>query len=437
MFCKPIKINFKRTRRNKNMVTAETKAKAKLDPWEMAVSQVEKVAKIINLDPNVKEYITHCRREHCVHFPVKMDDGTVKMFTGYRVQHNDVRGPTKGGIRYSPDVTLSEVKALAMWMTWKTAVVGIPYGGAKGGIVCNPLEMSQGELERMTRRFICEIAPFIGPEKDIPAPDVNTNSQTMAWIMDTYSMNKGYCVPGVVTGKPISIGGSKGRVDSTARGCVFVIEEAAKKIGLDLKGATVVLQGYGNVGSNVARLIHERGLKVIAAADYKGGIYNPDGLDPYKVLDHVKKTGSVVNYPGTKAITNKELFEIECDILIPAALEGVITKDNADKIKTKIIAEAANGPTTPEADEILSKKGIVVLPDILANAGGVTVSYFEWVQDIMTLFWSEEEINNRLKEVMVKAFNECWETKEKYKVDMRMAAYIVAIERVAEAIKLR
>ena len=419
------------------MVTAETKAKAKLDPWEMAVSQVEKVAKIINLDPNIKEYITHCRREHCVHFPVKMDDGTVKMFTGYRVQHNDVRGPTKGGIRYSPGVTLSEVKALAMWMTWKTAVVGIPYGGAKGGIVCNPKEMSQGELERMTRRFTSEIGPFIGPEKDIPAPDVYTNPQTMAWIMDTYSMNKGYCVPGVVTGKPISIGGSKGRNNATAMGCVFVIEEAAKKIGLDLKGATVVVQGYGNAGSIAARLMHERGSKVIAVSDSKGGIYNPDGLDPLKVLDHKRKTGSVINYPGTKAVTNEELLEIECDILIPAALEGVITKDNADRIKTKIIAEAANGPTTPEADEILFKKGTIVLPDILANAGGVTVSYFEWVQDIMALFWSEEEINNRLREVMVKAFNECWATKEKYKVDMRMAAYIVAIERVAEAIKLR
>ena len=411
--------------------------KKPLDAWEMAVSQVHKVAEMINLDPGMTEILTHCKRELTVNFPVKMDDGSVKVFTGFRIQHNDIRGPSKGGIRYSPGVYKGEVQALAMWMTWKCAVVGIPYGGAKGGVICNPKEMSMAELERMTRRFASDISIVIGPEKDIPAPDVYTNPQVMAWIMDTYSMNKGYCVPGVVTGKPLSIGGSEGRNEATAQGCVYVIQEAAKKINLELKGATVVVQGYGNAGSIAARLLHELGCKVIAVSDSRGGIHNPEGLDPVKVFEHKGKTKSVMGYAGAKTVTNEELLEIECDILIPAALEGVITGDNADRIKTKIVAEAANGPTTPEADEIMFKKGIVVLPDILANAGGVTVSYFEWVQDIMALFWHAKEINERLHSIMVRSFNEVFKVHEEYKCNMRQAAYILAIQRVAEAYTLR
>ncbi len=411
--------------------------KKPLDAWEMAVSQVHKVAEMINLDPGMTEILTHCKRELTVNFPVKMDDGSVKVFTGFRIQHNDIRGPSKGGIRYSPGVYKGEVQALAMWMTWKCATVGIPYGGAKGGVICNPKEMSMAELERMTRRFASEISIIIGPEKDIPAPDVYTNPQVMAWIMDTYSMNKGYCVPGVVTGKPLSIGGSEGRNDATAQGCVYVIQEAAKKIDLELKGATVAVQGYGNAGSIAARLLHELGCKVIAVSDSRGGIFNAEGLDPLKVLAHKEATKSVVGYEGSKTITNEELLEVECDILVPAALEGVITGENADNIKTKIVAEAANGPTTPEADEIMFKKGIIVLPDILANAGGVTVSYFEWVQDIMALFWHSKEINERLHSIMVRAFNEVFKIHEEYKCNMRQAAYILAIQRVAEAYTLR
>ena len=417
------------------MLTAAKKDQR--DAWEMAVSQVEKTAKLINMDPNVVEVLKHCKRELTVNFPVRMDDGSTKVFTGFRIQHNDVRGPCKGGIRFSPGVYKGEVKALAMWMTWKTATVGIPYGGAKGGVICNPKEMSQGELERMTRRFASEIAIVIGPEKDIPAPDVYTNPQTMAWIMDTISMNKGYSVPGVVTGKPIQIGGSEGRNEATAQGCVYIIEEAAKKIGLELKGATVVVQGYGNAGSIAARLMHDLGAKVIGVSDSRGGIFNAGGMDPNKIYEFKQKNKSVVGYPGSKEITNEKLLELECDVLIPAALEGVITEENADRIKTKIIAEAANGPTTPEADDVFHKKGIIVLPDILANAGGVTVSYFEWVQDLMALFWEHDEVNQRLKRIMVRAFNSVWSIREQYKCDPRTAAYILAMGRVAEALKLR
>lgn len=418
------------------MSTTATKMET-LNPWEMAVQQVEAVAELLNLDPGLTQVLAHCKRELTVNFPVKMDDGTVKVFTGYRCMHNDVRGPSKGGIRYAPGVCLDEVKALAMWMTWKTATVGIPYGGAKGGIICNPKEMSQGELERMTRRFTTEIGPVIGPEKDIPAPDVYTNSQTMAWIMDTFSMMKGYSVPGVVTGKPLQIGGSQGRNEATAMGCVFVIEEAAKKIDLEIKGCTVAVQGYGNAGSIAAYLMHDRGAKVVAVSDSKGGIYSKDGFDPRAVLEHKKKTGSVINFPGTTPLTHESILEVECDVLIPAALEGVLTSQNADNVKAKIIAEAANGPTTPAADEIFHKKGIVVLPDILANAGGVTVSYFEWVQNLMVLFWDEDEVNARLKRIMVAAFNRMWANYEKYKCTHRMATYVGAIERVATALNIR
>jgi glutamate dehydrogenase/leucine dehydrogenase len=407
------------------------------NPFEMAKQQIDVAAKKLNLDKDIIEWIKTPRRELTVNFPVKMDDGSIKIFAGYRVQHNIARGPCKGGIRYHPDVTLDEVRALAAWMTMKCAVVNLPYGGAKGGVICNPKEMSQGELERLTRRYTSEIGIIIGPERDIPAPDVYTNPKTMAWIMDTYSMNKGYSTLGVVTGKPLGIGGSKGRNEATARGCVFTVREAAKKLGLDLKKTTGVVQGYGNAGSIAARLLDELGVKIIAISDSKGGIYNKDGLNPSKVLKHKQKTGSVVNYSGSKNITNEELFELECDILVPAALENVITEKNADKIKAKIIAEAANGPTTPEADKILDKKGVFLVPDILANAGGVTVSYFEWVQDLQAHFWTEDEVNAKLESTMVEAFNDVFEIHDRENADMRMAAYMLALTRVADAIKTR
>ena len=341
------------------------------------------------------------------------------------MQHSIARGPCKGGIRYHPDVTLDEVRALATWMTMKCAVLNLPFGGAKGGVICNPKEMSKEELERLTRRYTSEISMIIGPERDIPAPDVYTNSQVMAWIMDTYSMNKGYSTLGVVTGKPLGLGGSKGRKEATARGCVFTIREAAEKMRIDLKKATAAIQGYGNAGSIAAKLLHEMGVKVIAVSDSKGGILNENGINPVDVLKHKEKTGSVINHPRCKNITNEELLELECDILVPAALENVITSKNAHNIKAKIITEAANGPTTPEADKILNKKGVFIIPDILANAGGVTVSYFEWVQDLQAHFWTEDEVNAKLENCMVESFNDVYEIHEKENVDIRMAAYML------------
>jgi len=407
------------------------------NPFEIAKQQIDLAAAKLNLDKNITEWIKTPRRELTVNFPVKMDDGSIKIFTGYRVQHNIARGPCKGGIRYHPKVTLDEVRALATWMTMKCAVLNLPFGGAKGGVVCNPKEMSQGEIERLTRRYTSEISIIVGPDKDIPAPDVYTNQQTMAWIMDTYSMSKGYSTLAVVTGKPLCIGGSLGRNKATAQGCVFTVREAAKKLNVNLKKATGVVQGYGNVGSIAAILLHELGVKILAVSDSKGGIYNEDGLDPSKVLEHKKKTGSVVNYPGSKNVTNEELLELKCDILVPAALENVITKKNAHNIKAKIIAEAANGPTTPKADEILDEKEVFVVPDILANAGGVTVSYFEWVQDLQAHFWTEEEVDCKLESCMVESFNCVYEIHERENVNMRMAAYMLALQRVAEATKLR
>jgi glutamate dehydrogenase/leucine dehydrogenase len=407
------------------------------NPFEIAKQQIDIAAEKLNLRKDLVEWIKTPRRELTVNFPVKMDDGTTKIFTGYRVQHNMARGPCKGGIRYHPDVTLDEVRALATWMTMKCAVLNLPFGGAKGGVICNPKEMSQGELERLTRRYTFEISIIIGPDRDIPAPDVYTNSQTMAWIMDTYSMNKGYSTLGVVTGKPLGLGGSKGRNEATARGCVFTIRESAKKLGMDLKKATAVVQGYGNAGSIAAQLLHEHGVKILAVSDSKGGIYNKDGLNPSEVLKHKEKTGSVINFPGCENVTNEELLELECDILVPAALENVITEKNADKIKAKIVAEAANGPVTPEADKILNKKGVFVIPDILANAGGVTVSYFEWVQDLQAHFWTEEEVNAKLEKCMVESFNDVYDMHLKEKVDMRTAAYILALTRVADATTTR
>ncbi len=406
-------------------------------PLYAALTQLDEAAELIGLDPAVHAKLRKPKRVMMVAIPTQMDDGNFEVFTGYRVQHNMDRGPCKGGIRYHPDVTLEEVIALAMWMTWKCAVVNIPYGGAKGGVICNPKEMSEGEIERMTRRFTTELVEVIGPEKDIPAPDVYTNAQVMAWIMDTYSMQKGYSVPAVVTGKPISLGGSLGREAATGRGCVFTIREAMRELGMPMDGATMVVQGFGNVGQWAARLLEPMGPKLIAASDSRGGCYNPDGIPVADLIAHKAESGTVVGFPGTDEISNEELLELECDVLVPAALENAIREDNADRIKAKIIAEGANGPTTPQAQEILNDKGVFVIPDILANAGGVTVSYFEWVQGLQAYFWTEEEVNERLERIMVRAFAEVYAESQKRNVDMRAAAMAVAVGRVAEAVNMR
>jgi glutamate dehydrogenase (NAD(P)+) len=377
------------------------------------------------------------KRELTVNFPVRLDDGRIKTYTGYRVQHNVNRGPAKGGIRFGPDVTLDEVKALAMWMTWKCAVVGIPYGGAKGGVICDPKNMSPAELERLTRRYATEISIIIGPHGDIPAPDVNTNSQIMAWIMDTYSMHEGYSIPAVVTGKPLSIGGSEGRNDATATGVLFVTRQAAKRIGMPLKGARVSIQGYGNAGSIAARLFYNEGCKIVAVSDTRGGIYNESGLDPASVLRYKQERGSVVGFPGAQAVRVQDVLEVPCDILIPAATEGVITAENAERVQARIVSEAANGPTTPEADKILFDKDTLIIPDILANAGGVTVSYFEWVQDLQSFFWGVEEITAKLEVIMNRAFAAVAEKADQSSCDMRLAANMLAISRVAEATQIR
>jgi glutamate dehydrogenase (NAD(P)+) len=377
------------------------------------------------------------RREFTVHFPVHMDDGSVKVFTGYRVQHNLGRGPAKGGIRYHQDVSLDEVKALAMWMTWKCAVVGIPYGGGKGGVIVDPKQLSQKELEGLTRRYFTEIEILVGPEKDIPAPDVNTNAQIMAWMMDTYSMHAGHTVPGVVTGKPISLGGSEGRNEATARGTVFCIVEAVRHLGLELPKTRVAIQGFGNAGSIAARLISDEGATVVAVSDSTGGIHAPDGLDIHRVVAWKQEHGTVQGFPGATDISNAEVLEVDCEILIPAALENQITSHNAGNIKARLIAEAANGPTTPEADAILFKNGKFMIPDILCNAGGVTVSYFEWVQDLNRDHWSESVVNAKLKEIMVKAFQEVLAVARREQCNMRTAAYLLAVKRVADAMELR
>ena len=408
------------------------------NPYETAKRQIDIVAEPLKLDAGMREILKHPKRELTVNFPVRMDDGSYRVFTGHRVQFNMARGPTKGGIRYHPGVTLDEVRALAAWMTWKCAVVNLPYGGAKGGIICDPKHMSKGELERLTRRYASEISLIIGPEIDIPAPDVYTDSQTMAWIMDTYSMQKGHSVPGVVTGKPIALGGSEGRGEATGRGCAYVIREAAPHAGVKVKNGTVAVQGFGNAGSVAANILHdEQGAQIVALSDSKGGIYKADGLNPKAVEAHKAKTGSVVGFPGTKAISNEELLELKADILVPAALENQITKRNADKIQAKMVAEAANGPTLPEADAILFEKKVTVLPDILANAGGVTVSYFEWAQDIQGYYWDLADVNRRLERVMMESYAQVHKTAEEHHVHNRTAAYILAVGRVAEAIRLR
>jgi glutamate dehydrogenase (NAD(P)+) len=423
---------MKRKQTMHNDVTSET-----INPYRMAVQQFELAANKLNLSEDMQEILRQPKRELAVNFPVRLDNGRIKTFTGYRVQHNVNRGPAKGGIRYSPDVTLDEVRALAMWMTWKCAVVGIPFGGAKGGVICDPKTMTPAELERMTRRYATEISIVIGPHSDIPAPDVNTNPQVMAWIMDTYSMHEGFSIPAVVTGKPLSIGGSEGRNDATATGVLFVTRQAAKQIGMPLRGARVSIQGYGNAGSVAARLFHNEGCKVVAVSDTHGGIYNEAGLDPSAVLRHKQERGTVIGFPRAQHVRMQDVLEIPCDIVIPAAIEGVITKENAGRVQARIVAEAANGPTTPEADAILFEKGCIVIPDILANAGGVTVSYFEWVQDLQSFFWGVEEITQRLEVIMNRAFAAVAEKATSYHCDMRLAANMLAISRVAEATQIR
>ncbi len=410
---------------------------AQINVWEVAQRQFDLAAERLGLDEGMRLVLREPRREFTVHFPVHMDDGSVQVFTGYRVQHNLGRGPAKGGIRYHQNVSRDEVKALAMWMTWKCAVVGIPYGGGKGGVIVDPKKLSQKELEGLTRRYFTEIEILIGPEKDIPAPDVNTNAQIMAWMMDTYSMHAGYTVPGVVTGKPISLGGSEGRNEATARGCVYTVVEAARHLGLDLTTARAAVQGFGNAGSIAARLIGEEGATVVAVSDSTGGIHDPSGLDIAKVVAWKQEHGTVQGFPGATDITNAEVLEIDCEILIPAALENQITSRNAGNVKARLVAEAANGPTTPDADEILFRNGVFLVPDILCNAGGVTVSYFEWVQDLNRDHWSEEVVNAKLKEIMVKAFDETLDMAKREKVNMRTAAYLVAVKRVADAMEMR
>jgi len=407
------------------------------DLFATAVEQFGIAADLIGLDDGLRQILGSCKREVTVNFPVKLDDGSVKVVTGHRVQHNAAPGPTKGGIRYHQDVTLSEVKALAMWMTWKCAVVGLPYGGAKGGVEIDPKQLSLGELERLTRRFTTELHPVIGPEVDIPAPDVNTTPQIMAWLMDTYSTNAGRTTPGVVTGKPILLGGSLGRNEATAQGCVFAIEEAHRQHGKKLEGSRVAVQGFGNAGAIAARLLQEQGAIVVAVSDSRGGIVNHRGLDIAAVEDFKRITGSVIDFPAADAISNEDLLEVDCDILIPAALEDQITRENAPHIKAWLIAEAANGPTSPEADDILFERGVVVIPDILANAGGVTVSYFEWVQAMQAYSWTEREVNDRLYRIMTDAYQAVAATSERHGVHLRTGALARAIERVAEFTTVR
>jgi glutamate dehydrogenase (NAD(P)+) len=410
---------------------------APINAWTVAQRQFDLAAEKLNLDEGMRRVLREPRRELTVHFPVHMDDGSVQVFAGYRVQHNLGRGPAKGGIRYHQDVTLDEVKALAMWMTWKCAVVGIPYGGGKGGVIVDPKKLSIKELEALTRRFFTEIEVLVGPEKDIPAPDVNTNAQVMAWMMDTYSMHAGYTVPGVVTGKPISLGGSEGRNEATARGTIYCIIEAARHLGMELPKARVAIQGFGNAGSIAAQLIHEEKATIVAVSDSTGGIHNPNGLDVHRVIGWKQEHGTVQGFPGATDISNAELLEVDCEILIPAALENQITEHNAGNVKARLIAEAANGPTTPEADEIFWKAGKFMIPDILCNAGGVTVSYFEWVQDLNRDHWSERVVNDKLREIMVKAFQETLAIARREQCYMRTAAYLLAVKRVADAMQMR
>jgi glutamate dehydrogenase (NAD(P)+) len=408
-----------------------------LNPFKIAQAQLEKSAKVLGLDPDVLEMLREPMRTLEVRIPVRMDDGSTKTFTGFRVQYNDARGPTKGGIRFHPDETIDTVKALASWMTWKCSVVGIPYGGGKGGVICNPKELSESELERLSRGYIRAIAQFVSPLKDVPAPDVYTTPQVMAWMMDEYSKIVQYNAPGIITGKPIPVGGSVGRGAATAQGAVYCIREAARVLDMDLSKCTAVIQGYGNAGHHAARLLDEMGVKIIAVSDSKGGVYKEDGIVPSEMYEFKQKTRSVRDFEGAKNITNDELLELECDFLLPSALENQITGANADNIKAKVVAEVANGPVTPEADAIFKKKGIFDIPDFLCNAGGVTVSYFEWVQNQTGLYWTEKEVAERLDRIMTDAFHAVYDTSNEKEIDMRTAAYVLAVARVVESMRLR
>ena len=401
--------------------------------WETALAQLEEVAEQMGLAPGVYEIFRRPKRALIVSVPFRLDDGSTRVCQGYRVHHNVTRGPAKGGIRYHPDEGLDEVKALAMWMTWKCAIAGIPYGGAKGGVAVDPRHLSRGELERMTRRYASEILPLIGPERDIPAPDMNTNEEIMSWIMDTYSANQGYSVPGVVTGKPVSIGGSRGRSGATSLGVMYMIFSALKTLGWGIEEVSVAIQGYGKVGGRAAQLLHDAGCQVVAISDVEGALYNPRGLDPEAINRHKQEAGSVAGFPAAEAITNAELLEIDCDVLVPAAVEGVITVKNADAVKARVVCEAANGPVTFEADKILNDRGVSVVPDILANSGGVVVSYFEWVQDIQAYFWSEEDVNDRLRQIMERSYQEVRSLATDKGLSMRQAAHWIGVGRVAEA----
>ena len=414
-----------------------TSLELELNPWLAAETRFEEAAEKLGLDDGMRKILRTPARELTVSIPVQLDDGRLEVFAGYRVQHSIARGPAKGGIRYAPDVTLDEVRALAAWMTWKCAVVNIPFGGGKGGVVCDPMLLSQGELERITRRYTAEIIDFIGPERDVPAPDVNTNEQTMAWIMDTYSMHSRTTVTAVVTGKPLNLGGSRGRPEATGRGCLIVTLQALKRLGLDPVGTRVVIQGFGNVGSMSAKLMARTGLKIISVIEVEGAVYNPHGLDVEALIKHRKETGSILDFPEAENIDKHEAMFLECEVLVPAARENVITSQNAGRLRAKILCEGANGPTTAVADQILADKGVFVVPDILANAGGVTVSYFEWVQDRQGYFWNEQLVNERLEEIMINSFQDVVGFADKHGVHNRTAAYMLALDRVAFALKLR
>jgi glutamate dehydrogenase (NAD(P)+) len=420
------------------MTPAQSSTQEELNPFKIATEQFDAAADLIGLDESMRRVLKHAKRQLVVSIPVKMDNGEVRVFEGYRVQHNIARGPAKGGIRFHPNVTLDEVKALASWMTWKCATVSIPYGGGKGGVICDPKSLTAGELERLTRRYAFEIAPIIGPDRDIPAPDVYTDEQTMAWIMDTISMVRGHTELGVVTGKPVALGGSRGRGEATARGCLYVVREACRVRGMSLKGARVAIHGFGNAGANFARLVTEEdGARVVAACDSGAAVYNERGLDVPAALRHKEETGSLEGLPGADRIGCEEVLEVECDILLPAALENSVTLENVGRVRASLIAELANGPVTPASDRVLFDRGVMVLPDILANAGGVTVSYYEWVQDQYAYFWPEERVRSTLEQTMRAAFADVHRTAGEYGTDMRTAAYILAINRVAEATRVR
>ncbi len=419
------------------MTVTEAPARSSRNPYQIAVAQFDAVADRLGLDNGLRQVLRHCKREFTMHFPVEMDDGEVRVFTGYRVHHNEARGPVKGGIRYSPRMSMDEAKALAMWMTWKCAVVGLPYGGGKGGVVVEPRRLSERELENLTRRYATEVSILVGPERDIPAPDMGTNPQIMAWFMDTYSMHRGFSVPGVVTGKPISVGGSRGRFDATGRGLLYIAQEACEHRGTVLKDATVAVQGFGNVGSAAARFFCEAGARVVAVTDSRGGIYHAEGLDVGDLLTRQREQGFLPRTDGVREITNDELLELPVDILVPAAVEGQVHEGNAERVRARMVIEGANGPTTPAADQVLSSRGIFVVPDILANSGGVIVSYFEWVQDIQSFFWEEDEINQRMKRLLHRAYADVVEVAEREHVTMRQGADMLAVSRVVEATKVR